>query len=86
VIYRTFLIIRDECRNPDWEIGTTDSADFADFEEVLGDARTNFFVAKLQGVANHNLLYLGNLAALIENHAADAEKFSWVTRLLDPKL
>jgi hypothetical protein len=43
-------------------------------------------VAKLQGVANHNLLHLYNLKAPIENHAADAEKFSWVTRLLDPKL
>jgi hypothetical protein len=50
--------------NPDSEIGTTDSTDFADFEEVIGDARTNFFVAKLQGVADHNLLYLCSLQLL----------------------
>ena len=26
------------------------------------------------------------IAALIENHAADAEKFPWVTRLVDPEV
>jgi hypothetical protein len=39
--------------NPN-EIETTDSADFADFEEVIG---TNLFVAKFQGIDNRNLLY-----------------------------
>ena len=43
--------------NPDSEIRTTDSTDSTDFAEVIGDERTNLFVAKLQGVANRNLLY-----------------------------
>ena len=43
--------------SPDSEIGTTDSTDFTDFEEVIGDERTNLLEAKLQGVANCNLLY-----------------------------
>src|ERR1700739_3304850 len=37
------------------------STDFTDFEEVIGDERTNLLEAKLQGVANCNLLYLRNL-------------------------
>ena len=45
---------------------SADSADFADFEEarILGDDRTNLFVAKLQGVANRTLLNLRNLRNL----------------------
>ena len=37
--------------NPDLdsEIETTDSADFTDFQEVIGDERTNLFVAKTSG-------------------------------------
>ena len=50
--------------NPDSEIGTADSTDFTDFEEVIRDDRTNRFAAKLQGVANRNLLYLCNLRNL----------------------
>jgi hypothetical protein len=42
----------------DSEIGTTDSTDFTDFEEVIEDDRTNLLVAKCQGLANCNLLYL----------------------------
>jgi len=38
--------------NPDSEIGTADSTDFTDFEEVIGDGRMNLFMAKLQGDAN----------------------------------
>ena len=41
--------------NPDSEIGTADSTDFTDFEEVIG---MTVFVAKRQGVANRDLLYL----------------------------
>ena len=47
-----------EMLKPRFEIGTTDSTDFTDFEEDIGDGRTNLFVAKLQGVTNRNLLYL----------------------------
>jgi len=43
--------------NLDSEIETTDSADFTDFEEVIGDERTNLLVTKLQGIDNRNLLY-----------------------------
>ena len=43
---------------------TTDSADFTDFQEVIGDERTNLFVAKLQGIHNRNLLYPWNLRNL----------------------
>jgi hypothetical protein len=43
------------------EIETADSADFTDFEEVIGDERTNLFAAKLQGDYNCNLLYPFNL-------------------------
>ena len=52
--------------NPDLdsEIETTDSADFTDFQEVIGDERTNLFVAKLQGIDNRNLLYPWNLRNL----------------------
>jgi hypothetical protein len=46
------------------EIETTDSADFTDFEEVIGDERTNLFVAKLQGIDNCNLLCPCNLRNL----------------------
>ena len=46
------------------EIETTDSADFTDFEEVIGDERTNLFLAKLQGIDNRNLLYPCNLRNL----------------------
>ena len=42
-------------------IGTADSADFTDFEEVIADERTNLFVAKLQRQDNRNLLYPCNL-------------------------
>jgi hypothetical protein len=47
-------------------MGTADSADFTDCEEarLLGDDRTNLLVAKLQGVANRNLLNLRNLRNL----------------------
>ena len=31
------------------EIETADSADFADFEEVIGDGRTNLYMAKPSG-------------------------------------
>jgi len=31
------------------EIETADSADFTDFQEVIGDERTNLFAVKLQG-------------------------------------
>ena len=43
--------------NLDSEIETADSADFTDFEGVIGDVRTNIFVAKLQVTDNRNLLY-----------------------------
>ena len=46
------------------EIETTDSADFTDFEEVIGDERTNLFVAKLHRVDNRNPLYPCNLRNL----------------------
>jgi hypothetical protein len=47
------------------EIETTDSADFADFEEVsYWGERTNLFVAKLQGIDIRNLLYPCNLRNL----------------------
>jgi hypothetical protein len=46
------------------EIETADSADFTDFGEVIGDERTNLFVAKLQGIYNRNLLYPCNLRNL----------------------
>jgi len=46
------------------EIETADFADFTDFEEVIGDERTNLFVAKLQGIDNRNLLYPCNLRNL----------------------
>ena len=39
------------------EIETADSADFTDFEGVIGDVRANLFVAKLQDIDNRNLLY-----------------------------
>jgi hypothetical protein len=42
-------------------IETADSADFTDFEAVIEDERTNFFVAKLQGIDIRNLLYACNL-------------------------
>jgi hypothetical protein len=35
--------------NPDSEIGTADSTDFTDFEEVIEDDRTNLFVPKTSG-------------------------------------
>jgi hypothetical protein len=38
-------------------IETADSADFTDFEGVIGDERTNLFVAKLQGIDHRNLTY-----------------------------
>jgi hypothetical protein len=47
--------INMDAANPNSAIGTADSTDFTDFEEVIGDDRTNLFVAKLQGVANRNL-------------------------------
>ena len=37
---------------PDSEIGTADSTDFTDFEEVVGDDRTNLFAARLEDAAN----------------------------------
>jgi hypothetical protein len=37
---------------------TADSTDFTDFEEVIEDDHTNLFVAKLQGAANRNLLFV----------------------------
>ena len=40
------------------EIETADFADFTDFEEVIGDERTNLLVAKLQGIYNPNLCNL----------------------------
>ena len=43
---------------------TADSADFTDFEGVIGDVRTNLFVAKLQGIDNRNLFYPCNLRNL----------------------
>ena len=46
------------------EIETTDSADFADFEKVIGAERTNLFVANLQGIDNRNLFYPCNLRNL----------------------
>jgi hypothetical protein len=46
------------------EIETADSADFTDFEGVIGDVRTNIFVAKLQVTDNRNLLYPCNLRNL----------------------
>jgi hypothetical protein len=51
-------LIKTEARlNLNSEIETTDSADFADFEEVIGVSNTNLFVAKLQGIDNRNILY-----------------------------
>ena len=35
--------------SPDSEIGTTDSTDFTDFEEVIRNDHINLFMAKLQG-------------------------------------
>jgi hypothetical protein len=46
------------------EIETADSADFTDFEGVIGDVRTNVFVIKLQVTDNRNLLYPCNLRNL----------------------
>ena len=43
---------------------TAHSADFTDFEEVIGSEDKNLFVAKLQGIDNRNLLYLCNLRSL----------------------
>jgi hypothetical protein len=57
VIYRTFLIIRMNAETQ-IEIGSIDSADFADFEEVIGGRAYDLFVAKLQGVDSRNLFYL----------------------------
>jgi len=42
----------------DSAIGTADSTDFTDFEEVIGDDRTNLFVAKLQVVARRGVMCL----------------------------
>jgi aspartate ammonia-lyase len=42
-------------------IETADSADFTDFEEVIGSERTNLFVAKLLGIDNRSLLHPCNL-------------------------
>ena len=39
---------RRRCLSPDSEISATDSTDFTDFEEVIGDDRTYFFSAKLR--------------------------------------
>ena len=38
--------------------------DFTDFEEVIGDERPIFFVVKLKGVGNRDLLYPRNLLNL----------------------
>ena len=46
------------------EMETADSADFTDFEEVIGGERTNLCVAKLQSIDNRNLLYPCNLRNL----------------------
>ena len=46
------------------EIKTADSADFTDFEGVIGDVRTNIFAIKLQVTDNRNLLYPCNLLNL----------------------
>jgi len=40
----------------DSEIETADSADFTDFEGVIGDEPTNPFVAQTQSIDNRNLL------------------------------
>ena len=40
------------------EIETADSADFTDFEEVIGEEVRIFLRLKLQGIYNRNLLYL----------------------------
>ena len=45
-------------------IETADSADFTEFEAVIGDERTNLFVAKLQGIDKCNLLDPCNLRHL----------------------
>jgi len=55
---------RRELFIPDSEIRTADSTDFTDFEEVIGHDLTNLFVAKLQGIADRNLLFLCNLRNL----------------------
>jgi hypothetical protein len=46
------------------KLETADCTDCTDFEEVVEDDRTNLFVAKVQGVANRNLLSLYNLRNL----------------------
>ena len=48
VIYRTFLIIRVNAETQ-IEIGSTDFADFADFEEVIGGTSVRSFRGKTPG-------------------------------------
>jgi hypothetical protein len=42
-------VLASRALNLNFEIETTDSADFTDFEEVIGDERANLFVAKASG-------------------------------------
>jgi len=54
VVIEGARILKGQGLNLNSEIETTDSADFADFEEVL-------FLAKLQGIDDRNVLYPCNL-------------------------
>jgi hypothetical protein len=51
-----FLLLLDLDLNS--EIETADSADFTDFEEVIGEEARIFLRLKLQGIYNRDLMYL----------------------------